>query len=103
MCESSRRAAVELRPEENRGALEDLVGPAQLADLPLELLHAGALLGREARSFTVVDLGLADPVAERFGPDPQLLRHSADGAVAPACSAAVSWTRRTARSFNSAG
>jgi hypothetical protein len=37
--------SVELRREESRGALEDLIGPTQLAVLPLQGLQPLALVG----------------------------------------------------------
>src|SRR5271157_3643549 len=66
------RAAVELRPEESRGALEDLVGAAQLPVLLLELDDTASLLGGEARSSALVDLGLADPLAKRLRSDAEV-------------------------------
>lgn len=69
-------------PEENRRALEDLVGPAQLAVLALELLHPFALLGRQAAALASVDLGLADPQSERFRSDAELLSDAGHRAVA---------------------
>jgi hypothetical protein len=42
---------------------------------------ASALLGREAGPGAAVDLGLADPLAERLGPDAELMGDAADGAL----------------------
>jgi sugar lactone lactonase YvrE len=47
---SSLRRAVELRREESRGRLQDLVGPPQLAVLPLQLADAPGLLAGGAGS-----------------------------------------------------
>jgi hypothetical protein len=69
-------------PEENRGGLEDLVGPAQLAVLPLELLHLFSFLGRQAAALTAVDLGLADSLADGLRADAEVFRHLPDGPVA---------------------
>lgn len=44
----------------------------QLADLSLELLHALPFVAGQTTTFTAVDLGLADPLADRFGADAQL-------------------------------
>src|SRR5450759_995344 len=55
-----------------------LVGPAQLAVLPLELFHPGPLLGREAGPLAAVDLGLVDPLAQGLGADAELARHPGD-------------------------
>ncbi len=75
------RTGGELRPEENRGALEDLVGPAQLADLPFEQLHPLALLGRQPGPLAAIDLGLVDPLAQGLGADAELLGHPGHRAV----------------------
>src|SRR5438105_10422954 len=61
------RSAVELRPEESRRRLEDLIGPPQLEVLALQLLDPLALLGREPVALAAVDLGLAPPVADALG------------------------------------
>src|SRR3970282_708455 len=45
---------------------------AELAVLPLELLHPGPLLGRQPRPLAAVDLGLVDPLAQGLGADPEL-------------------------------
>src|SRR5690348_12103548 len=79
---SSRRSAVELRPEENRRALQDLVRPAELAVLPFELLDPLALGRRQAAPGAGINLGLADPLADRLGPDPQLAGNIGHRAVA---------------------
>src|SRR5665213_2423766 len=74
-------AAVELRPEESRRALQDLVGPAELLVLPFEIAHPNPFLGRQAGPGALVDLGLADPVAEGLGADAELAGDAADDAL----------------------
>ena len=74
--------AVELRPEETRRGLQDLVGPAELAVLPLELIRPGSLLTGQAAQLAAVDAGLADPLADGLGADAQLLGDSRDRVVA---------------------
>src|SRR5664280_243943 len=74
-------AAVELRPEESRRALEDLVGPPELLVLPFELAHPDPFLGRETGASAPVDLGLLDPVAEGLGADPELAGDAGDDAL----------------------
>src|SRR5204862_7354438 len=69
---SPRKARVELAREESRGGLEDLVGPAELPVLPLELGDAAVLLGGDPWAAPAVDLGLADPVAQGLWADVEL-------------------------------
>src|SRR5712691_9661801 len=76
------RSAVELRPEESRSRLEDLIRPPQLEVLPLELLDPPALLGGEALAFAAVDLGLAQPVTDALGVYAKLSAHLPQAAVA---------------------
>ena len=59
--------AVELRHEESLGRLEDLIGAAQLPDLSTELAQLSGLLARHTRPDPAIDLGLADPLAQRLG------------------------------------
>src|ERR671936_889270 len=69
-------AAVELRREESRGRLEDLIGPAQLGVLLLQRLDFGAFLAADPRPLTGVHLHAAHPLAQRLGAsDAQLRRH----------------------------
>src|SRR6266542_1464540 len=63
---SSPWSAVELRPEESRRGAQDLVGPSEHVVLPLQLLHPRPLLGRQAWPEAVIDLGPADPAAQRL-------------------------------------
>jgi hypothetical protein len=88
---SSRRAAVELRPEESRRALLRI----SLARRSSRFSRARSLI-RDRSSVVrsgpgaALDLRLVVPVAERFRPDAQLLGDRAHGAVPFPCSAAVS-------------
>src|SRR5262245_37037766 len=76
---TSTAVAVELRREENRRRLEDLIGPAQLSVLPLQPLDLGILLAGDTRPAPGIHLGLADPLAQRLRrADAQLLGHRAD-------------------------
>lgn len=70
------RAAIEPRPEEDRGAVEDLVGSPQLAVFAFEKLHPLELLGREA------GLGVAE-IVWPIGEWKTLLRkvETADGRI----------------------
>src|SRR4051794_7499133 len=77
---SSPRRAVELRREESRCALQDLVGPPELPVLPLQLRDALTVRRARAGPLATVDLGLADPLAQGFGPHPELGRDAGDGA-----------------------
>src|SRR5882757_851805 len=65
-------SAVELRPEENRCGLEDLIGPTQLPVLLLELGHAPALVGGESGAAAGVDLFPLHPLAQRLDADAEL-------------------------------
>src|SRR5579859_5970226 len=66
-------SAVELRRREKRRRRpQDLIGPAQLPILPLQLGDPTLVLVRHPRPPTTVDLGLVDPVPQRLGPYPQL-------------------------------
>ncbi|TFI50685.1 recombinase family protein [Micrococcus endophyticus] len=57
--------------EENRGVLQDRVGLAQVAVLPLELLEPLLLAGGRSLAFTGIDLSLAGPAAQGPLPDAQ--------------------------------
>src|SRR4051812_12450062 len=74
--------AVELRREESRGRLEDLVGPTQLRVLLLQRLQLLRLRGRRPRPDTGVHLRLPHPLAQRLGSrDPQLCGDRSDRLV----------------------
>jgi hypothetical protein len=60
---------VELPREETGGCLEDLIRPAQLAVVPLQLGEAPAFLAGHTRTVAAVDLGLADPAPQRLAAD----------------------------------
>lgn len=68
--------AVELR---GRGGLQDLVDPTQLADLTLKLNQPLRVVGCGARPNAAVDLGLADPVPQHFGTNPEPVGNPLDG------------------------
>src|SRR6516164_2295776 len=71
--------AVELRREESRRRLEDLIRPAQLGVLPPQPPDLRRLLSRHAGPGARVHLGLADPLTQRLrGPDAQLVGDCAD-------------------------
>lgn len=56
------------------------VGAPQVADLGTELAQLSGLLAGHTRPSPAVDLGLADPLAQRHGrPDAELGRHCLDG------------------------
>jgi hypothetical protein len=75
---SSGGSAVELHPEESRRGREDLIGPPQLADLPLQDLQPRTLVADQPRTETTIGLGPAHPLAQRLGRDPELGRDGAD-------------------------
>jgi len=66
--------AVELRPEESRCPLQDLVGPTKLTDLLLKRFHPCCFVGRYARPVAVIDVGLVDPQPQRLGALAELAR-----------------------------
>jgi hypothetical protein len=49
-----------------------LIRPAQLLDLPLEVLHSGPLIGAEPGPSTIVDLRSTDPDAQGLPVDVEL-------------------------------
>jgi hypothetical protein len=65
--------AVELRREETRRPLEDLIRAPKLPDLLLELFDPLRLRRSRARTPTTVDLGLLHPRPQRLDPDVELL------------------------------
>jgi hypothetical protein len=73
---------IELLGERHARLLQDLVGSTEPAVLLLQLGDPGALVGREPRPSPVVDLGLADPGAERLRADVELTGDTGDDAVA---------------------
>ena len=91
-------SAVELRREESRRALEDLVGPAQLEVLTLELAEACPLVGGETGRRAVVDLELLDPRAQVSGWKPIFAATDLVDCHLDPCSSMPSRTSLTARS-----
>src|SRR5437660_3490687 len=77
-------SAVELRPEESRGRLQDLVGPAQLAVLTLELADAGSIVSPQPGPVPVLDVLLDHPAAQRLAVKAELLGDGGDPAVVQA-------------------
>src|SRR5215207_8259191 len=75
---SSAGSAVELRREESRRGLQDLVGPPQLAVLALQRLEPLALVTGQPRAEAVIGLSPADPLAQRLSGDPKLVRDGGD-------------------------
>src|SRR3954452_16894317 len=64
------QSRVELPREETRGRQQDLVGPLELTNLPLQLPQPVGIGGRHPRSATGVDVGLLAPTAQRIDIDP---------------------------------
>ena len=73
--------AVELRPEETGGPLQDFVGALELTVLLLQSLHLRRVTGTDARDVALVDISLTDPGPHRLGAVPQLLGDALDRAV----------------------
>src|SRR3954454_10751168 len=60
------KSRIEHPREETRGRQQDLVGPLELTNLPLQLPQPGGIGGRHPRSATGVDVGLLAPTAQRI-------------------------------------
>src|SRR5579863_10236187 len=71
-------SAVELRPEESRGRLQDLVRPPELFHLALEFAKPRPLVRREPRTRAAVDFGTPHPDSQRLVVDPGLFRDRLD-------------------------
>lgn len=70
------------RPRKRRGALEDLVGSAQLAVLALQRLQALALVSaQQLRPLALIGFGLTHPFAQRLVVDAEVARYVGDGAT----------------------
>ncbi len=95
--------AVELRREESRCRLEDRLAPAQQGVLPFELLEVLTLFGRGAGAPAAVDLGLADPLAQRLGADAELIAMRVTVPKRSSSRSYQSRTMRMARCFSSGG
>ena len=69
------------RREVSRRRPQNVVGPPQLAVLPLELSQPLRFAGLRAWTDTTIDLGLPDPVTQSFGMHPETLGHPVDCTV----------------------
>ena len=96
-------SAVELRPEESRSRLQDLIRPAQLEVLPLQLGDPLLLRPRRPRPSTAIDLLLEHPPASLSRCTPICPATSSSPPSLGPRPARHSNTRRTARSRNSSG
>lgn len=67
-----------LRSEEERRLAEDLLLLLEDVHLTAQLQQLGALLARGALAQALVNLGLADPDAQRTGRDAELLGRGPD-------------------------
>src|SRR4051794_33957224 len=85
------RLRVELPREESRRRFQDLIRPAQLAVLPLELDQTRSFARRDPVTRTAIDLTLAHPVADRFGMHTELLADLIEAAIVllPRCTPLV--------------
>jgi len=72
-------AGVELPREENRGTAQDLIVLAEPLVLRLQPLDLGRLLGRDAGSAPVVDLGPGQPAPHGLPRDTSLAGHRSGG------------------------
>src|SRR5690606_26668728 len=97
------RWAVELRREESRRRLQDLVGPPQLSVLPPKLLELLDLIGGRTRPATIVAFGLPDPVADRLRRTADLVGHRTDRCPLRVVLRSVANTSLTERSRTSTG
>src|ERR1700736_2951397 len=76
------RARVELPREETCRGFQDLIRPAQLPNLALELVDPPAFLARRPRLRSPVHLGLVYPAPQRLNADAELARHTRDHTTA---------------------
>ena len=98
----SPRWAVELRREESRRPLQQIVRPAQLPVLLLELLDPLRLRRGHPRLDTLVDVGLLAPTCATTRPRSRSAPRPAGSSRASCPSSLRSWrTNRTARAFSS--
>lgn len=84
---------LELRPEEMRCRLKNLVGAPQLADLRLQVLQPLPISSRQTGLLTSIDIGLLDPLTHRLDTEVELARDALHRPVTTAPSRA----RRTSR------
>ena len=97
-------SAVELRPEESRCGLQDVVGPAQLLDLLAQLVQL-VVLGRwsaPVRRPASISACLTHRRSDS-APTPSWRATRVITPWSPGSSQRSSWTMRTARSFSSGG
>jgi len=73
------------RAKKAEAAFRDLVGPPQLTVLLLQLSDALLVLGRNSRSFALVDLCLLHPVSQRLRAQSELHSDACHHAVTFAC------------------
>ncbi len=64
--------AVELRPEERRGPLQDFIRALEFTVLLFKLTHPSLLVGRDPGFHTVIDISLAHPRPHRLNPVTEL-------------------------------
>ena len=62
---------------QNSGRIH-LIGPPELTDFTLQLLHPGPFVGAQPRPTSAVALGQAHPVTQRLRGAADLLRHRPD-------------------------
>src|SRR5699024_11593722 len=77
-----RRGAVELRREESRGRLQDLIGSAQFPVLFLEVFDSLGFSGGGAGPVAGIDLVLVDPGPQSFWVHAELVTDAAEDAAA---------------------
>jgi len=99
---SSSRSAVELRLREIRRRFpQDLIRPAQLTVLPAQIPQLSQLIRAQPRPQPLIRLSPPNPLAQRLGRTPELLRYRTDRrplrTMLPRCCN----TNRTARSRTS--
>ncbi len=80
---SSLRSAVELRPEESRSRLQNLISPSKFEVLPFQLFEPQSLIRTPAGLASTVDVGLTDPVTHRLSMHPKLFAHFVQTAIRP--------------------
>ena len=74
----SSRRTVQLRREETRRGLQDLIRSPQLTILPLQGGQAFRVAAGDARPITGIDPGLLHPAPQRFRVDPELIADPPD-------------------------
>src|SRR4051794_13101434 len=99
------RLRVELPREESRRRFQNLIRPAQLAVLPLELDQTRSFARRDPVTRTAIDLTLAHPIADRFGMHTELLADLIEAAIVllPRCTPLVHEPHSTLRTSGGYG